>query len=99
MLLPIVLFHVCVRIHIDISDIRGRERTLPPRDENVETSSSRTTGRTRRVFKGRSRLRSGYRLPRAPLWRLAGSASNNIRDWNRKLCGTWGARGRARTSW
>ena len=68
MLLPIVLFHVCVRIHIDISDIRGRERTLPPRDENVETSSSRTTGRTRRVFKGRSRLRSGstgFREPRS----------------------------------
>ncbi len=59
MLLPIELFHVCVRIRIDISDVR-RDR--------YGTGSGRAPGRRSRVP---SRFPRAPRVRRAPAWRLA----------------------------
>ena len=91
MLLPIELFHVCVRIHIDISDIR-RDRPAAGADEQ-----GRAGRESFRVAVGYvvvmvvvvTFLRgSPARPPRAPAWRLAlgtgsarlaGSASNVAR--------------------
>jgi len=63
MLLPIELFHVCVRIRIDISDVR-RDR--------YGTGSGRAPGRRSRVP---SRFPRAPRVRRAPAWRLADRSS------------------------
>lgn len=78
MLLPIELFHVCVRIHIDISDIR-RDRPAAGADEQGRAGRASRSASGSRAARGQPRASGRAQARGVWLWVATGVGPPRLR--------------------